>query len=66
VRLFRELAYPFCLAVTLLEHGEWLAGQGRHGASELLLNEAGTVFRRLRATPWLERVARVSTVETAL
>jgi len=63
-RLFRELAYPFCLAVTLLEHGEWLAGQGRHEASELLLSEAGDTFHRLQARPWLERVARVSTVES--
>jgi tetratricopeptide (TPR) repeat protein len=63
-RLFRELTYPFCLAVTLLEHGEWLAGQGRHETSELMLSEAGSIFQRLRARPWLERVARVSSVET--
>jgi tetratricopeptide (TPR) repeat protein len=63
-RQFRELAYPFCLAVTLLEHGEWLAEQGRPEASEPLLSEAGDTFDRLHARPWLERAGRLSTFET--
>ena len=62
--LFRELTYPFCLAVTLLEQSEWLSRQGRHEASEPLLVEARGIFRRLLASPWLERVERASTIET--
>jgi tetratricopeptide (TPR) repeat protein len=42
---FRELDVPFWLGVTLLEHGE-----------EPGLAEAGQIFERLEAAPWLERV----------
>ena len=56
--LFRELAVPFYLAVTQLEHAEWLAGQGRRDETEPLLAEAREIFERLEAKPWLERVAR--------
>ena len=42
----RELELPFWLAVTLLEQGE---PEG--------VDEAGEIFARLRATPWLERAA---------
>ncbi len=58
--LFRELATPFPMAVTLLEHGEWLDGPGaeatrpRRGSPR-----RGQVFTRLRAVPWLERLERV-------
>ena len=47
---FRELAAPFWLAVTLLEYGEWLAGEGRDAESAPLLEEARELFERLRAT----------------
>jgi len=53
---FRELGIPFWLAVTLLEHGERLVGQGRPSQAEPLLAEAGEIFERLEARPWLERV----------
>ena len=53
--LFRELAFPFYLAVTLLEQGEWLRAVGRHEESEPLLAEARSVFERLGAKPWLDR-----------
>jgi class 3 adenylate cyclase/tetratricopeptide (TPR) repeat protein len=53
---FRELGLPFWLAVTILEHGEWLVGQGRTGEAEPLLAEARETFERLEAKPWLERV----------
>jgi hypothetical protein len=53
--LFREIACPFYLAVTQLEHGEWLAGQGRASESEPLLAESREVFEGLRARPWVER-----------
>jgi tetratricopeptide (TPR) repeat protein len=52
---FRELAVPFWLGVTLLEHGEWLIAEGRAAEAEPLLDEAREIFERLEATPWLER-----------
>ncbi len=54
---FRQLGMVFWLAVDLLEHGEWLLGAGRAGEAEPLLDEAGEIFERLGALPWLERLA---------
>jgi class 3 adenylate cyclase/tetratricopeptide (TPR) repeat protein len=54
--LFREMEMPFYLAVTLLEHGEWLVGQGRVEHATPLLSEARSIFERLGARPLLERV----------
>jgi hypothetical protein len=51
---------PFWLAVTLLEHGEWLVIQGRPAEAGPLLEEAGASFERLEAAPWSERVARLA------
>jgi ATP/maltotriose-dependent transcriptional regulator MalT len=56
VAQFRELGIPFWLAVTLLEHAEWLAVQGRAAEAESHLDEAREIFERLEAAPWLERV----------
>jgi class 3 adenylate cyclase/tetratricopeptide (TPR) repeat protein len=61
--LFREIAFPFYLAVTLLEYGEWLAAQGRAAEAAPLLAEAREIFERLEARPWLERTARASGAE---
>jgi class 3 adenylate cyclase/tetratricopeptide (TPR) repeat protein len=58
---FREIGMPFWTAVTLLEHGEWLAGQGRYPEAVPLLDEAQETFERLRAGPWLERLERTQT-----
>jgi len=58
--LFREMAATFYMSVTLLEHGEWLAGQGRGEESRPLLEEAREVFDRLRARPWLDRLERLT------
>ncbi|MDP9340819.1 MAG: AAA family ATPase [Actinomycetota bacterium] len=55
---FREIRMPFWVAVTQLELGEWLAGQGRNDEAEPLLAEARATFERLRARPWLERADR--------
>jgi len=52
-RRFREIGIPFWLAVTLLDLGE-LTGDGA------VLEEAREIFERLRATPWIERVAAVA------
>jgi class 3 adenylate cyclase/tetratricopeptide (TPR) repeat protein len=58
--LFREIAVPFYMAVTLLEHGEWLAREGRTGDAGPLLHEAREVFERLLAKPWLERLGQTA------
>jgi tetratricopeptide (TPR) repeat protein len=58
--LFREFDLVFHLAVTQLEHAEWLAGQGRAKDAQPLLVEARETFDRLQATPWLLRAARVT------
>ena len=55
-RGFREIGALFCLAVTLLEHGEWLAGQGRNGEGEPMLGQAREIFEQLKANPWLDRL----------
>ena len=51
---------PFWLAVTLLEHGEWLTDQGRGNEAEPMLAEAKDLFEGLRAQPWIERTAAAS------
>jgi tetratricopeptide (TPR) repeat protein len=53
---FREYSMPFWLAVTLTEHGEWLASEDRASEAEPMLTEACETFERLQAKPWLERV----------
>jgi len=57
--IFREIEVPFDLAVVMLEHAEWLAAEGHAQEARALLDDARTIFERLRATPWLERVDRV-------
>ena len=63
---FRRIATPFELAVTLLEHGEWLASLGRGDQADPLLAEAISIFERLGAQAWHERAssarAQASTV----
>jgi tetratricopeptide (TPR) repeat protein len=54
--LFQELAVPFPLAVTRLEHAEWLAAQGRIEETQPLVLEAREIFERLEAKPWLDRL----------
>jgi len=55
---FREIGMRFWLAVTLLEHGEWLTAGGRADDADTLLSEARGIFERLKARPWLERLER--------
>ena len=57
--LFRELAMPFPMAVTLLEHGRWLAGAGAAAEAAPLIAAAGEVFARLEARPWLDRLNHI-------
>jgi len=63
--LFREMAFPFWMAVTMLEHAEWLQGQGREDEATPSLTEAEGIFERLEARPWLERLQRVDVREGA-
>jgi hypothetical protein len=65
IGLFREIGVPFWMAVTLLEHGEWLTGQDRADDATTSLTEAREIFERLEARPWLERLERVGEPETA-
>jgi predicted ATPase/class 3 adenylate cyclase len=60
-RKLRELGVPFWLAVSLLEHGEWLARDGRAEPAEPLLAEARQIFERLGARPWVDRLAACQT-----
>ena len=59
-REFRGIPMPFWVAVTLLEHAEWLIGRGATGEAGPLLAEARELFEALRARPWIERVASAS------
>jgi hypothetical protein len=60
---FRQVRFPFDLAVTLTHHGEWLRGTGQPDRAETLLAEAREIFEQLRATPWLERLDALAGVE---
>jgi tetratricopeptide (TPR) repeat protein len=56
--LLDELGVPFYLAITRLEHGEWLTGQDREQDAQPLLAQARETFERLEARPWLQRTER--------
>ena len=58
--LSREIDRVFMLARYQLSHAEWLATQERPGEAIELAAEAGTVFRRLRAVPWLARAQAIA------
>ena len=56
----RELGLPFHLAVTQLEHSEWLAAHGRATEAAQLIAEARDTFVSLRAEPWIARADAVA------
>jgi tetratricopeptide (TPR) repeat protein len=58
---YRDLGLPFLLAVTQLEHAEWLVAQGRSDEAEPRLVEARETFERLQARPWLDRLGAHAT-----
>jgi class 3 adenylate cyclase/tetratricopeptide (TPR) repeat protein len=62
---FREVGFPFWLAVTQLEHAELLIGQGQPSEAEPILAEAGEIFARLEARPWLERLTAAARTREA-
>jgi class 3 adenylate cyclase/tetratricopeptide (TPR) repeat protein len=53
---FAEHGLVFHLAVTRLEHAEWLLDQGRPDDAAPLLDRALETFAELEARPWLERL----------
>ena len=55
----RDFGAPFYLGRALLDHAEWLEGRGRTAESLTLADEAAALFRRLAATPWLNRAERL-------
>jgi class 3 adenylate cyclase/tetratricopeptide (TPR) repeat protein len=59
--VYREIECPFELAVVLLDHAEWLAGEGRLDEADPLAAEAREIFERLRATPYVQRLDRIPT-----
>jgi hypothetical protein len=61
---FREIGFPFWMAVTLLEYGEWLAARDRTADSAPLVAEARSIFEGLRAQPWLDRADHVTSGST--
>ena len=62
---FRELGTPFWLAVTLLEHAEWLVRNGRGDEASALIPEGRTIFDQLGAVPWLARLEALAAGNTA-
>jgi class 3 adenylate cyclase/tetratricopeptide (TPR) repeat protein len=63
---FRELSFSFHMAVTTLEHGEWLVANDRADDAKPLLDEAREIFERLKARPWLERLEKVTSPSLAV
>ena len=57
--IFAEYELVFHLAVTQLEHAEWLGHVGRLDDAGRLLGAAEQTFERLEAAPWLERLRAV-------
>ncbi len=63
--IFREIGAPFWVAVTSLEHAEWLSQQGRSGDAQTLAGESAEIFTRIEAQPWLDRARRQNLVGAA-
>jgi class 3 adenylate cyclase/tetratricopeptide (TPR) repeat protein len=55
---FTQIGMPFWLAVTKLEHAEWLLANGRDPEAGPMLAEASHAFERLKALPWLHRLTK--------
>ena len=55
---FAQIGMPFWLAVTTLEHAEWLIANGRDVEAGPMLSAAVQTFERLKALPWLHRATQ--------
>jgi class 3 adenylate cyclase/tetratricopeptide (TPR) repeat protein len=53
----RNLGFAYWLAPVLYDYGAWLVSTGRAEEAAELLGEARTLFERMRATVWLDRIA---------
>ena len=62
----RDFGATYWLARTLLEHAEWLIGQGSELQAPALAAEAAQLFEELGATPWLERANAVGAGQPAV
>jgi tetratricopeptide (TPR) repeat protein len=58
--IFRDAEMPFYQAVTQLELAEWLGSRSERAKSAELIDEALTIFRRLKAQPWVLRAERAA------
>ncbi len=61
----RAIDAPFNLGQVLVEHAEVRRGLENEEEAGALLSEARSIFEGLRATPWLERVARAQSAVAA-
>jgi hypothetical protein len=66
IATFRDLGMPFEQGVSLCELAEWLDGQGRPDEAATRAIEARTLFERLGARPWLERVGPLLAAASSL
>jgi hypothetical protein len=57
IALFREIGTPYWLGATLTEYAESLGRRGRGHEARRSVEEAETIFARLEAKPWLDRLA---------
>jgi hypothetical protein len=64
VSTFRTIGFPFWLAVSLLEYGEWLRDRDRGPDVAPVVLEARSIFESLRAKPWMDRAGRVGEAST--
>ena len=60
--IFDQIGFAFPLAVARLEYAEWLAARGRAEEATALAAEASATFQDLRATPWVTRAQRATSV----
>jgi hypothetical protein len=58
--LFEAMKMPFWVAVTRLEHAEWLITQGRSAEADDLLALASSTFAELQAVPWHRRATEAA------
>jgi len=57
MQIVRRSSSPFIRAAAQVEYAEWLVGRGRTDEASPLASDARAIFERLRARPWLDRLA---------
>jgi hypothetical protein len=58
IDLFRQVAFPFWIARTLLDRSEWLTAAGREEEAARDMDESRLIFQQLGARAWLDRTGR--------